>query len=83
MPSMAVCGLGIALFTIALVLHAWRLKRYKIWYFSTVLVATFMEILGYIFRTLSSRKDPYAVSYFVAQVRYATIFELENCLLIV
>lgn len=83
MPSIAVCSLGIVLFFGAFVFHTWRLKRHRIWYFSTVLVATFMEILGYIFRTLSSRKDPYAVSYFVAQVCCATILELEDCLLTV
>ena len=41
--------------------------RYSTWFFSTVLVGTLMEIVGYVFRILASKLNPYAVSYFVGQ----------------
>ncbi|KAI4764834.1 RTA1 like protein [Aureobasidium sp. EXF-3400] len=48
-------------------MHLWLLVRYRTWYFSTILVGTFMEIVGYIFRLLSSQQDPYSVIWFVVQ----------------
>ena len=55
------------LFTIALFAHSYLLFRHRTWYFSTVLVGTVMEIIGYIFRILASKINPYSVAYFVAQ----------------
>jgi RTA1 like protein len=66
-PSFALGVLGVALFTIALFLHAYLLFRHRTWYFSTVLIGTVMEIIGYVFRILAAKINPYAVSYFVAQ----------------
>jgi RTA1 like protein len=66
-PNFALGVLGVALFTIALFLHLYLLFRHRTWYFSTVVVGTVMEIIGYIFRILASKINPYAVSYFVAQ----------------
>jgi hypothetical protein len=59
--------LGVVLFFIALVLHLWLLLRYRTWYFCTVLIGTTMEVVGYIFRILASRINPYSVAYFVGQ----------------
>jgi hypothetical protein len=50
-------------------MHLLLLIRYRTWYFSTILVGTFMEIVSYIFRLLSSQQDPYSVIWFVVQVR--------------
>jgi hypothetical protein len=66
-PNLALGILGAILFTIALVMHLWLLLRHRTWYFSTVVVGLVMEIVGYAFRLLASQKNPYAVSYFVAQ----------------
>lgn len=66
-PSFALGVLAVILFAIALALHIWLLIRHRTWYFSTVVVGTFMEVIGYIFRILASKKNPYAVSYFVGQ----------------
>ena len=66
-PSLAVGALGVALFAIAFAAHLYLLLKHRTWYFSTVLVGTFMEVLGYIFRILSSQQDPYSVPWFVAQ----------------
>jgi hypothetical protein len=49
-------------------LHAWAHLRYRTWYFSVpVLIGTLMEIVGYVFRILASRKNPYSITYFVGQ----------------
>lgn len=66
-PSLALGILGAVLFAIATALHAWLLFRYRTWYFTPILVGTIMEIIGYIFRILSSQQDPYSVPWFVAQ----------------
>ncbi|KAK5072239.1 hypothetical protein LTR70_010562 [Exophiala xenobiotica] len=66
-PSFALGVLGVVLFTTALVAHSYLLSRYRTWYFSTVIVGTVMEIIGYIFRILASKKNPYSVAYFVGQ----------------
>lgn len=66
-PSFALGILGVVLFTIALALHIWLLLRYRTWYFSIVVVGTLMEIIGYVFRILAARRNPYSVAYFVAQ----------------
>lgn len=66
-PSLALGILGVVLFTSALGLHLWLLIRHRTWYFSAVVVGLVMEIIGYVFRILASQKNPYSVSYFVAQ----------------
>ena len=67
-PSLAVGVLGVVLFAIALAAHLFLLLRHRTWYFSTVVVGTAMEIVGYAFRILSSQQNPYSVPWFVAQV---------------
>jgi len=66
-PSLAVGLLGVILFLVAFGFHLFLLLRHRTWYFSTVVVGLVMEIIGYLFRILASKKNPYAVSYFVAQ----------------
>jgi hypothetical protein len=42
--------------------------RFRTWFISVpILVGTLMEIVGYTFRILASRKNPYSVIYFVGQ----------------
>ena len=67
-PSLAVGVLGVVLFAIALAAHLSLLLRHRTWYFSTVVVGTAMEIVGYAFRILSSEQNPYSVPWFVVQV---------------
>jgi len=67
-PSLAVGVLGVVLFAIALAAHLSLLLRHRTWYFSTVVVGTAMEIVGYAFRILSSQQNPYSVPWFVVQV---------------
>ncbi|KEF59329.1 uncharacterized protein A1O9_04173 [Exophiala aquamarina CBS 119918] len=66
-PSFGLEVTAVALFTLALGLHLWFQLWYRPWFFSTVPVGTVMEIVGYVFRILASKLNPYAVSYFVGQ----------------
>ncbi|ETN37563.1 uncharacterized protein HMPREF1541_07185 [Cyphellophora europaea CBS 101466] len=66
-PSFALGVLAAILFAIALGFHLWLLFRHRTWYFSTVVVGTLMEIVGYVFRILASKRNPYSVAYFVGQ----------------
>lgn len=72
-PSIALCALALALFTIAFVLHAWLLVKYRAWYFTPVAVGLLMELVGYIARTFSSQKNPYSVIYFVIQYFFIVV----------
>jgi len=65
--------LGVALFFIALIAHSYLLFRHRTWYFSTMIVGTAMEIVGYVFRILSSQQDPYSVPWFVVQYFFIVI----------
>ncbi|KAK5114307.1 hypothetical protein LTR62_002558 [Meristemomyces frigidus] len=60
-PSVALGSLGATLFFIAAVLHLWLVIKYKTWYFSTMVLGLVLEVVGYIFRILSSQKDPYSI----------------------
>lgn len=75
-PSLAVGVLGVILFAIGLVAHLYLLLRHRTWYFSTVLVGTVMEIVGYVFRILSSQQNPYSVPWFVVQVRSSFLADI-------
>jgi len=66
-PSFALCILAITLFTLASILHARSLLKYKTYYFLPLTLACILETIGYAFRTLSSRRDPYNVIDFVVQ----------------
>jgi hypothetical protein len=72
-PSLAVGVLGVVLFAIGLAAHLLLLLRHRTWYFSTVVVGTVMEIVGYAFRILSSQQNPYSVPWFVVQVSACSI----------
>ncbi|KAG9242448.1 RTA1 like protein-domain-containing protein [Calycina marina] len=66
-PNLVLCILGIVLFTIAFVAHLFQVLRYRIWSFLPLTVACVLEIVGYVFRSLSSKVNPYRVVYFVVQ----------------
>ena len=73
MPSIALCALGIALFALASGAHGYQVFRYRVWSFLPLSLACFMEIIGYIFRALSSVKDPYMITYFVVQYFFIVV----------
>jgi len=58
---------AVLLFTISLALHTYQIIRYRTLYLCTLPIALLLEVLGYIFRSLSARQDPYSVIWFVLQ----------------
>ena len=66
-PSVVLCVLGIVLFAISCGVHILQLVRLKTWYLSPLALACFLETIGYIFRSLSSKNDPYHIIWFVVQ----------------
>ncbi|KAL8921052.1 MAG: hypothetical protein Q9208_005943 [Pyrenodesmia sp. 3 TL-2023] len=66
-PSFALCILAIVLFAVAFAVHVLQLVRYKTWFFTPFALACFLETVGYIFRSLSSKNNPYHIIWFVVQ----------------
>ena len=66
-PSFALCILGTILFALSFAIHAIQIARYHTYSFSTLSIGCVLEVIGYIFRALSSRKDPYNIIYFVME----------------
>ncbi|KAH8820706.1 RTA1 like protein [Xylogone sp. PMI_703] len=64
-PNITLCILGIVLFTLATIAHGTQVLLYRSWHFLPLTIACLMEVVGYVFRTLSSRDDPYNIIYFV------------------
>ncbi|KAF2824515.1 RTA1-domain-containing protein [Ophiobolus disseminans] len=72
-PSFALGILGCVLFALAGIVHVWQLFKYRSWWFSTVLVGIAFEVVGYVFRCLSARVNPYKVTYFVVQYFFIVV----------
>ncbi|KAH7080128.1 RTA1 like protein-domain-containing protein [Paraphoma chrysanthemicola] len=72
-PSFALGVLGCVLFFIAGIAHGWQLFKWRAWWFSTMMVGIAFEIVGYVFRCFSARKNPYKVSYFVVQYFFIVV----------
>ncbi len=66
-PSIVLASLAIALFFICSILHIFQVLRYRAWSFAPLTFACVLEVLGYVFRTLSSQKDPYSKIWFILQ----------------
>lgn len=66
-PSFVLCILAIVFFAISFAVHLLQLGLYKVWFFVPLTLACFLETVGYIFRSLSSKNDPYHVIWFVVQ----------------
>ena len=61
------------LFAIGTVMHGYQVFRYRTWYFIPMVIGTLLEIVGYIFRCLSGKRDPYNVIYFVVQYFFIVV----------
>ncbi|KAK9357877.1 RTA1 like protein-domain-containing protein [Lipomyces starkeyi] len=57
-PSLVAAIVFVVLFSLATVIHTYRLLRTKTWYFIPLLVGGVFETIGYIGRILSSRQTP-------------------------
>ena len=66
-PSFALCILACILFFLSLCVHLFLLFRHRLWSFSPLALGCTLEVIGYIFRSFSAKRDPYNIIYFVVQ----------------
>ncbi|KAF2150327.1 hypothetical protein K461DRAFT_322791 [Myriangium duriaei CBS 260.36] len=64
-PSFGANLAATILYALFLVVHFWQMIKYRYWSFSLVCLACLAETLGFALRCLSSRLDPYRISFFV------------------
>ncbi|KAK7432459.1 hypothetical protein QQZ08_001024 [Neonectria magnoliae] len=64
-PAFSLAVFAATWFFIFLVIHLAQTIRYRSWYFVTFPVGLVLEVLGYVARTLSAKKDPYHLLYFI------------------
>ncbi|KAM7188556.1 sphingoid long-chain base transporter RSB1 [Rhypophila sp. PSN 637] len=66
-PSFALALLGVILFFLFSLVHIFQLFRHRSWYFTTFSIGLMFEVVGYIARVLSAKKNPYNLIYFIIQ----------------
>lgn len=72
-PSPLLAISGIIIFFIAFVSQISQLLLFRNWYFTPLVVGTVMEVVGYVFRALSSQVNPYNIIFFVGQYFCTTV----------
>jgi hypothetical protein len=66
-PDFALCVLGIVLFALVLLIHGIQVAIYRPWSCASLTIACLLEIVGYVFCSLSSCRDPYHITYFAVE----------------
>lgn len=67
-PNKALAILGVVLFFVLTIGHSWLVFRpRRLLYLIPLPIATILEVIGYIARTLSAIKSPYNIIYYVIQ----------------
>ncbi|TLD38809.1 hypothetical protein E2P81_ATG01352 [Venturia nashicola] len=66
-PNFLLCVLALTLFTLALLVHTYQTLKQKTYFLLSLLFSILLEIFGYASRSLSAKKDPYNVIYFILQ----------------
>ncbi|KAJ5288783.1 hypothetical protein N7478_001813 [Penicillium angulare] len=64
-PSIAIAAFAASWFFLHLITHTARTFKYRSWWWLTFSTGLVFEIVGYIARSLSAKKDPYHLIYFV------------------
>ncbi|KAJ1323824.1 RTA1 domain-containing protein [Microdochium nivale] len=64
-PKFALAVFAVAWFFLFLVAHSVLTTRYRSWYWSVFPVGLLFEVVGYVARLLSAKKDPYHLLYFI------------------
>lgn len=64
-PSIAIAAFAAAWFLFHLITHTVQNSKYRNWYWMTFSTGLIFEILGYIARSLSAKKDSYSLIYFI------------------
>ncbi|MCJ1242413.1 hypothetical protein MMC14_010421, partial [Varicellaria rhodocarpa] len=72
-PSLALAVIAVVTFALSTLSHIGQVARYKTWFFILFIVGCAIEVVGYVFRSLSSRIDPYSVPYFVVQYFFIVV----------
>lgn len=73
-PSAVLAILAIVLFALSSAAHTYQLFRYRAFYFSVPMVlGCVFEIIGYIARTLSAKKNPYRLIFFILQYFFVVV----------
>ena len=66
-PNFALALLAVILFFIFFLVHTAQVYMHRSWYFVTFAIGLLFEIIGYIARLLSAKKNPYNLIYFILQ----------------
>ncbi|WKT40612.1 RTA-like protein [Fusarium oxysporum f. sp. vasinfectum] len=64
-PAFSLAVFAAAWFALFLVVHLVQTIRFRSWYFITFPIGLLFEIVGYVARSLSAKKDPYHLLYFI------------------
>ncbi|KAK3335213.1 RTA1 like protein-domain-containing protein [Cercophora scortea] len=72
-PSFALALLGAILFLFFTIAHSYQVTRYRTWYFASFPVGLAFEVVGYIARILSAKKNPYNLIYFIIQYFFIVV----------
>lgn len=64
-PAFALALFAVIWFFLLLVVHAAQVARFRSWWFVTFPIGLLFEVIGYIARLLSAKKDPYHLLYFI------------------
>ncbi|GKT99366.1 rta1 [Fusarium langsethiae] len=64
-PAFSLAVFAAAWFALFMDIHLFQTIRFRSWYFITFPVGLLFEIVGYIARSLSAKKDPYHLLYFI------------------
>ncbi|ETS78857.1 hypothetical protein PFICI_08710 [Pestalotiopsis fici W106-1] len=66
-PAFSLAIFAAAWFVLFLVVHLAQAIRHRSWYFITFPIGLLFEVIGYVARSLSAKKDPYNLIYFIIQ----------------
>ncbi|KAF3019672.1 hypothetical protein E8E14_003237 [Neopestalotiopsis sp. 37M] len=66
-PAFSLAIFAAAWFVLFLIVHLGQAIRHRSWYFIVFPVGLLFEVIGYIARSLSAKKDPYNLIYFIIQ----------------
>ncbi|KAH7192007.1 glycoside hydrolase superfamily [Fusarium flagelliforme] len=64
-PAFSLAVFAAAWFALFMIIHLFQNIKYRSWYFITFPIGLLFEIVGYIARSLSAKKDPYHLLYFI------------------
>ena len=72
-PSVVLAVIGVVTFAVSTTSHIGQVAKHRTWFFIFLIVGCSMEVVGYVFRSLSSKVDPYSVPYFVVQYFFIVV----------